>query len=158
MHDVSVRVWDVTRPWLPVLTFEEQKDVVTGIFWTTDSKRSIYSCSKDGTVIRHAVEDALEPIMDATARSHGICWNPRGGLAKFDIVAPELTTSQPQSATQVTASKYFLMPAVAKEVVTPVTPTVATLSTLKVIPECDPSLLVMGKIKPSWVFDSYLLK
>lgn len=43
VHDMSVRVWDVTRPWLPIFTFEEHKEVVTGIFW---AKNRLFSCSK----------------------------------------------------------------------------------------------------------------
>ena len=142
VHDRTVRVWDLRRPYIPVLSFEQHKEVVTGLFWDKDGMQVLYSCSKDGVVMRNAVTDALQPATDAAERSHGICWEPRGGMARFD-------DSQPPAARLATMQRGGLVPQqqqqqqqtsrAATTFTAPPQPG-KTLSSLRVLPRCDPSM------------------
>jgi hypothetical protein len=123
------------------LSFERHKEVVTGLFWGGDGRRVLYGCSKDGIVMRHAVDDALQPFQDAADRSHGVCFEPRGGLARFD----DTTTLQSSAAKAQSTQRGGLFTQQAGRhsdaLATPTQPTKA-LSTVRVLPQCDPSMCV----------------
>eukprot|EP00040_Diaphanoeca_grandis_P009229 m.48079 g.48079 ORF g.48079 m.48079 type:complete len:638 (+) comp20665_c2_seq2:257-2170(+) len=83
VHDSNIHVWDLRRKHLPLLSFQQHKNVVTGMVWDTRGGKFLFSCSKDEKVIRNNVEDAHCPGEDAEQRSSGISWNPMGGLSHF---------------------------------------------------------------------------
>ncbi|XP_046560115.1 GATOR complex protein WDR24-like [Haliotis rubra] len=57
-HDVNI--WNLHRPYIPFASFDEHKDVTTGIVWRDDN-HFFLSCSKDGHVIQHMFKDAKRP-------------------------------------------------------------------------------------------------
>ena len=86
--------------------------------------------------MRHAVADAIDPSIDVEQRSHGVCWEPRGGLAKFDMV-----TKAGAQAPGAPASKFGSLPfKSAAGGYQPSTTLKSTTSLLRVVPEQDPTL------------------
>uniref|UniRef100_F6WK69 GATOR2 complex protein WDR24 n=1 Tax=Ciona intestinalis TaxID=7719 RepID=F6WK69_CIOIN len=61
MLDFSVNVWDLRRRFVPYAYFEEHNDVTTGIAWKQNDPEVLFSCSKDGTLVMHAMQDAIQP-------------------------------------------------------------------------------------------------
>uniref|UniRef100_A0A915KTS0 GATOR2 complex protein WDR24 n=1 Tax=Romanomermis culicivorax TaxID=13658 RepID=A0A915KTS0_ROMCU len=59
--DCCIHVWDVNRPYIPFATFDEHKDVATGIAWLSDAHQFL-SCGKDGLLIRHDFKSAIHPL------------------------------------------------------------------------------------------------
>ncbi|XP_013392028.1 GATOR complex protein WDR24 [Lingula anatina] len=75
--DHNVNVWDIRRPYIPFASFEEHRDVVTGIMWKNDPYVFL-SGSKDCTVYQHMFKDAVRPA--DRANPIGIDTNVNGDL------------------------------------------------------------------------------
>ncbi|XP_077864597.1 GATOR2 complex protein WDR24 [Saccoglossus kowalevskii] len=58
--DHTINVWDIRRPYIPFATFEEHKDVATGVVWRHDP-HIFLSASKDCTLYQHVFRDAKRP-------------------------------------------------------------------------------------------------
>ncbi|XP_071158267.1 GATOR2 complex protein WDR24-like isoform X1 [Mytilus galloprovincialis] len=59
--DFSINVWDVRRPYIPFASFEEHKNVATGIVWKKDDGHTFYSSGKDNFLYQHVFKDAIRP-------------------------------------------------------------------------------------------------
>ncbi|XP_071975805.1 GATOR2 complex protein WDR24 [Engystomops pustulosus] len=80
MVDHNIYVWDVRRPYIPFATFEEHKDVTTGIIWRhSHDPYFMLSGSKDSTLYQHIFRDARRPI--DRANPEGLCYGLLGDLA-----------------------------------------------------------------------------
>ncbi|XP_028823018.1 GATOR2 complex protein WDR24 isoform X2 [Denticeps clupeoides] len=80
MVDHNIYVWDIRRPYIPFATFEEHKDVTTGIVWRHQhDPQVLLSGSKDSTLYQHAFKDASRPI--DRANPEGLCFGLLGDLA-----------------------------------------------------------------------------
>ncbi|RZF40833.1 hypothetical protein LSTR_LSTR003343 [Laodelphax striatellus] len=76
--DCSVNVWDVRRPYIPFASFNEHKDIATGIAWRGDP-HTFLSTSRDCTLYYHLFKDATRPA--SKANPQGVAFNSRGDLA-----------------------------------------------------------------------------
>ncbi|XP_022190901.1 GATOR complex protein WDR24 [Nilaparvata lugens] len=76
--DCSVNVWDVRRPYIPFASFNEHKDVATGIAWR-GHPHTFLSTSRDCTLYHHLFKDATRPA--SKANPQGVAFNSRGDLA-----------------------------------------------------------------------------
>ncbi|KAJ0060157.1 hypothetical protein NL108_004003, partial [Boleophthalmus pectinirostris] len=80
MVDHNIYVWDIRRPFIPFATFEEHKDVTTGIVWRHQREPDILlSGSKDSTLYQHMFKDATRPV--DKANPEGLCFGLFGDLA-----------------------------------------------------------------------------
>ncbi|KAM4602311.1 GATOR2 complex protein WDR24 [Discoglossus pictus] len=80
MVDHNIYVWDVRRPFIPFATFEDHKDVTTGIMWRhLHDPDFLLSGSKDSTLFQHIFRDARRPI--DRANPEGLCYGLFGDLA-----------------------------------------------------------------------------
>ncbi|XP_036446905.1 GATOR complex protein WDR24 [Colossoma macropomum] len=80
MVDHNIYVWDVRRPFIPFATFEEHKDVTTGIVWRHQHDPYVLlSGSKDSTLYQHMFKDASRPV--DRANPEGLCFGLFGDLA-----------------------------------------------------------------------------
>lgn len=80
MVDHNIYVWDVRRPFIPFATFEEHKDVTTGIVWRHQhDPHFLLSGSKDSTLYQHMFKDATRPV--DKANPEGLCFGLFGDLA-----------------------------------------------------------------------------
>ncbi|RTG84747.1 WD repeat-containing protein 24 [Schistosoma bovis] len=61
----NVHIWDLQRPFIPYVSFEEHKDLVTCISWCPAETNNFYTVGRDGLLIRHSVEDGVQPIENA---------------------------------------------------------------------------------------------
>ena len=116
--DCSINVWDIRRPYIPFASFNEHKDVPTGVAWRGDpqlflstsrvskfflflSYRNIsyfftiliktifFYVFKDCTLYQHVFKDATRPA--SKANPQGIALNPNGDVAyacKVNVNAP----------------------------------------------------------------------
>eukprot|EP01133_Synstelium_polycarpum_P008691 gene8691-10211_t len=70
--DLQTHIWDIKRPYIPIASFTEHRDVPTGLIWR-DSQQLI-SCSKDNFLLLNSVaEDAYQPYHHVRTTSIG--WN-----------------------------------------------------------------------------------
>ncbi|XP_066583390.1 GATOR2 complex protein WDR24 isoform X2 [Prorops nasuta] len=86
--DCSINVWDIRRPYIPFASFNEHKDVPTGVAWR-GNPQSFLSTSRDCTLYHHVFKDATRPA--SKANPQGIALNPKGDVAfacKININAP----------------------------------------------------------------------
>uniref|UniRef100_A0A673HXU8 GATOR2 complex protein WDR24 n=1 Tax=Sinocyclocheilus rhinocerous TaxID=307959 RepID=A0A673HXU8_9TELE len=102
MVDHNIYVWDVRRPFIPFATFEEHKDVTTGIVWRHQhDPYFLLSGSKDSTLYQHMFKDASRPVDHANPE--GLCFGLFGDLA---FAAKESLMTAPQSVGDVGRKTY----------------------------------------------------
>ncbi|KAI5710265.1 hypothetical protein M8J75_007112 [Diaphorina citri] len=75
--DSSVNVWDIRRPYIPLASFTEHKDVVSGLAWRGDPQLFIAS-SRDGGLYQHSFKDAIRPADNVNPQS--ISFNCKGDI------------------------------------------------------------------------------
>lgn len=93
--DYSIYVWDLRRPYLPYISFDDHINTITGIAWKGDDPGVLLSSSKDSRVLRHTFRDASPP--SGKPSSQGISLNLTGDI-QFSYKAKNIiTTSVPQS-------------------------------------------------------------
>ncbi|XP_015608767.1 GATOR complex protein WDR24 isoform X2 [Cephus cinctus] len=86
--DCSINVWDIRRPYIPFASFNEHKDVPTGVAWRGDPQ-SFLSTSRDCNLYHHVFKDATRPA--SKANPQGIALNAKGDIAyacKVNVNAP----------------------------------------------------------------------
>ncbi|XP_046736696.1 GATOR complex protein WDR24 [Diprion similis] len=86
--DCSINVWDIRRPYIPFASFNEHKDVPTGVAWRGDPQY-FFSTSRDCTLYHHVFKDATRPA--SKANPQGIALNCKGDVAyacKISVNAP----------------------------------------------------------------------
>lgn len=74
--DYSIYIWDVRRPFIPYASFNEHSNVTTDIAFKGDDPYSLLSTSKDSTIFRHSLKDAVR----SAANPQGASMNYRGDL------------------------------------------------------------------------------
>ncbi|CAH0389675.1 unnamed protein product [Bemisia tabaci] len=75
--DCSINVWDIRRPYVPFASFDQHKDVATGIAWRGDPQIFL-STSRDCTLYHHNFKDATRPADKANPQ--GISFNTQGDI------------------------------------------------------------------------------
>ena len=58
-YDNRVQVWDINKPFIPVLTWEEHSSSVSDICWRKGDE--LWSCSKDEYFMMHTILSGYEP-------------------------------------------------------------------------------------------------
>lgn len=106
LMDCKIHIWNVHKPFVPLVSLLGHKDVVTGFFFADAASYSgiggssafdsaaqlaseIISCSKDSTIQKNFlfIDHALHPNYHLTSypaeqlRTSGIAWNIRGDIA-----------------------------------------------------------------------------
>ncbi|XP_020287866.1 WD repeat-containing protein 24 [Pseudomyrmex gracilis] len=66
--DCSINVWDIRRPYIPFASFNEHRDVPTGVAWK-GNPQSFLSTSRDCTLYHHVFDDAVRPASKANPQS-----------------------------------------------------------------------------------------
>ncbi|XP_012246191.1 GATOR complex protein WDR24 [Bombus vosnesenskii] len=91
--DCSINVWDIRRPYIPFASFNEHKDVPTGVAWR-GNPQSFLSTSRDCTLYHHVFKDATRPA--SKANPQGIALNPKGDIVYACKVNVHVTTTMKQ--------------------------------------------------------------
>lgn len=80
--DSVIHVWDVRRPYIPHASFNDHKDITTGIAWR-GSPDVLLSTSKDSYLIQHVIADAERPM----EKANPICvtYNSKGSLTSASV-------------------------------------------------------------------------
>lgn len=74
--DYSIYLWDVRRPFIPYASFNDHTNVTTDIAFKGDDPYKLLSTSKDSTIYRHSLRDAIR----SSANPQGASINFRGDL------------------------------------------------------------------------------
>ncbi|KAI4504680.1 hypothetical protein M0802_000230 [Mischocyttarus mexicanus] len=93
--DCSINVWDIQRPYIPFASFNEHKDVPTGVAWR-GNPQSFLSTSRDCTLYHHVFKDASRPA--SKANPQGIALSPIGDVA----YACKVNVNMPSTVKQLT--------------------------------------------------------
>ncbi|XP_032663796.1 GATOR complex protein WDR24 isoform X2 [Odontomachus brunneus] len=91
--DCSINVWDIRRPYIPFASFNEHKDIPTGVAWR-GSSQSFLSTSRDCTLYHHVFEDSTRPA--SKANPQGIALNPNGDIVYACKMNVNVTTPAKQ--------------------------------------------------------------
>lgn len=62
--DFNINVWDVRRPYVPLASFDQHKDVATSILFKNQDPHVIVSGGKDNYLYQHVFRDAKKPADD----------------------------------------------------------------------------------------------
>uniref|UniRef100_A0A8R1IE66 GATOR2 complex protein WDR24 n=1 Tax=Caenorhabditis japonica TaxID=281687 RepID=A0A8R1IE66_CAEJA len=62
VNETTVHVWDVRRPFLPYVTYDEHRDSVTDACWPSNDFDVFMSCGKDGLIVLHNIDSGHAPI------------------------------------------------------------------------------------------------
>ncbi|RKO99739.1 hypothetical protein CXG81DRAFT_14112 [Caulochytrium protostelioides] len=83
-----IHVWDLNRTYVPHRLLDQHTNVTTGIAW--QDADTLFSCSKDKTVVRHTVRSAHNPLSVLTQSA--VAWNVYGDMA-FALETPDARTA-----------------------------------------------------------------
>lgn len=110
--DYSIYIWDVRRPYIPYVSFNEHTNVTTGIAFKGNDPHTLLSTSKDSTVFKHAFQDAINPSLKTNPQSATI--NYKGDLlfAYKMKMAPPLQKPTAKSVFMNCAPRQKINPAV----------------------------------------------
>ncbi|KAG5887490.1 hypothetical protein JTB14_023676 [Gonioctena quinquepunctata] len=75
--DSSINIWDVRRPYIPFASFNEHRDIASGIAWRGDP-HVFLSSGRDCTLYQHNFNDASRPA--SKANPQGISQNINGDM------------------------------------------------------------------------------
>ncbi|UMM22456.1 hypothetical protein L5515_003661 [Caenorhabditis briggsae] len=81
VNETSVHVWDVRRPYLPYVTYDEHRDAVTDACWPSNDFDVFMTCGKDGLVVLHNIDSGHAPISFACDVAFDITPDGTMGLA-----------------------------------------------------------------------------
>ncbi|NP_001368730.1 WDR59/RTC1-like RING zinc finger domain-containing protein [Caenorhabditis elegans] len=81
VNETSVHVWDVRRPYLPYVTYDEHRDSVTDACWPSTDFDVFMTCGKDGLVVLHNIDSGHAPISFACDVAFDITPDGTMGLA-----------------------------------------------------------------------------
>ncbi|KAH1017458.1 GATOR complex protein WDR24 isoform X1 [Dendroctonus ponderosae] len=73
--DCSINIWDVRRPYIPFASFNEHRDIASGVAWRGDPNIFL-SSGRDNTLFHHSFNDAQKPANKANPQ--GISLNAKG--------------------------------------------------------------------------------
>ncbi|CAH0555579.1 unnamed protein product [Brassicogethes aeneus] len=93
--DCSINIWDVRRPYIPLATFNEHRDIASRVAWKGEP-HCFLSSSRDCTLYQHNFNDANRPASKANPQS--VCFNNKGEVLfaqKVPIVVTSTVTSNP---------------------------------------------------------------
>ncbi|CAG0884068.1 unnamed protein product [Cyprideis torosa] len=86
LMDSCINVWDVRGPFLPFASFQEHRDVPTGIAWRGDP-HVLLSTSRDSTLYQHVMRDAVRPV--ETASPVALATSPSGRVVRACVAREE---------------------------------------------------------------------
>lgn len=66
--DCSINVWDIRRPYIPFASFNEHKDIASGVAWRGDP-HVFLSTGRDCSLYQHSFEDAFRPATKANPQT-----------------------------------------------------------------------------------------
>nr|CAB3267689.1 WD repeat-containing protein 24-like [Phallusia mammillata] len=92
MLDFSVNVWHLGRKYVPFAHFEVHKDSPSGIAWKQTDSNYIFSCSKDGNLMMHAMRDASCPADQSV--SSGLAFSSCGFIAHSSQTSNTMVRAQ----------------------------------------------------------------
>ncbi|CAH1154060.1 unnamed protein product [Phaedon cochleariae] len=69
--DCSINVWDVRRPYIPFASFNEHRDIASGVAWRGDP-HVFLSSGRDSTLFQHSFNDASRPASKANPQAISI--------------------------------------------------------------------------------------
>ncbi|KYR02676.1 WD40 repeat-containing protein [Tieghemostelium lacteum] len=75
--DFEIHLWDVKKPYIPLASFNEHRDVPTALLW--QNPNNLISCGKDGYVLISSINDAYLPYKHI--RTTGVSWSVHNDLA-----------------------------------------------------------------------------
>uniref|UniRef100_A0A1I7TMQ3 GATOR2 complex protein WDR24 n=1 Tax=Caenorhabditis tropicalis TaxID=1561998 RepID=A0A1I7TMQ3_9PELO len=81
VNETTVHVWDVRRPYLPLVTYDEHRDSVTDACWPSNNQDVFLTCGKDGQVVLHNIDSGHAPISFACDVAFDITPDGMMGLA-----------------------------------------------------------------------------
>ncbi|CAL2036344.1 unnamed protein product [Caenorhabditis brenneri] len=81
VNETTVHVWDVRRPYLPYVTYDEHRDSVTDACWPSNDSDVFLTCGKDGVVVLHNIDSGHAPISFACDVAFDITPDGTIGLA-----------------------------------------------------------------------------
>lgn len=87
--DCSINVWDVRRPYIPFASFDQHKDVTTGVVWRRQP-HVFLSTSRDCTLYQHVFRDALRPANNANPQ--GVSLNIMGDVMYATRINPSTSS------------------------------------------------------------------
>lgn len=88
--DCSINVWDVRRPYIPFASFDQHKDIPTGVAWR-GQPHVFLSTSRDCTLYQHVFKDALRPANAANPQA--VSLNYLGDVIYATPVTPSTSFS-----------------------------------------------------------------
>eukprot|EP00039_Didymoeca_costata_P002992 m.64365 g.64365 ORF g.64365 m.64365 type:complete len:765 (-) comp11644_c0_seq2:2086-4380(-) len=83
IHDYTINVWDLQRPFVPYMSFHRHKLEVSDILWDQHGRHVLLSASKDQTLAVNLVDSAVKPQDEASEHATGVTWGLRGHLCQF---------------------------------------------------------------------------
>lgn len=89
--DCNINVWDVRRPYIPFASFDQHKDVPTGVAWR-GQPHVFLSTSRDCTLYQHVFRDAIRPANSANPQS--VSLNYLGDVLYATRINPNATASK----------------------------------------------------------------
>lgn len=101
VFDFSVSVWDIRRPFIPFVTFNEHKDVTKGFVWINHD--TLISTGKDNTLYHHFFEVSAKPLDSANPIAIDISVGGHMGLCLRDDLMSQINHQNNQSLTGVPA-------------------------------------------------------
>eukprot|EP01112_Ceratiomyxa_fruticulosa_P016784 TRINITY_DN5118_c0_g1_i1.p1 TRINITY_DN5118_c0_g1~~TRINITY_DN5118_c0_g1_i1.p1 ORF type:complete len:728 (+),score=158.13 TRINITY_DN5118_c0_g1_i1:275-2458(+) len=78
--DWNVNIWDVQRPYIPIASLRQHRDVATGLVWYNSER--LLSTSKDSTLCSQNIANAYRPYHHINVG--GVTWNPADELASVN--------------------------------------------------------------------------
>ncbi|KAK5578609.1 hypothetical protein RB653_008281 [Dictyostelium firmibasis] len=96
--DFQIHIWDVKKPYIPLFSFTDHRDVPTGLIWKSPS--SLISCSKDSHLLLNDFQDSYKPYQHI--RTSGLTWNVNNEIASINdkINRTQSNESLPSLSTQ----------------------------------------------------------
>ncbi|CAG9761034.1 unnamed protein product [Ceutorhynchus assimilis] len=92
--DCSINIWDVRRPYIPFASFNEHRDIASGVAWRGDPNIFL-SSGRDNVLYQHSFSDAQKPA--SKANPQGITLNTKGEVVYSKKVNNTITSTNSSS-------------------------------------------------------------
>lgn len=94
--DYDINLWDLRRVHVPYAQFQDHTELTAGLAWKRNDPQSLYSCSKDGTLVLHSVERAK--FSADVLKAGGVSHNQHGYVVVAGNQAPTPAPSSRSSS------------------------------------------------------------
>ncbi|KAJ8939609.1 hypothetical protein NQ318_012332 [Aromia moschata] len=103
--DCSINIWDVRRPYIPFASFNEHRDIASGVAWRSDP-HVFLSSGRDCTLYQHSFNDASRPA--SKANPQGVSMNKMGEVLYAKKV-PSFNSSNNTNSNSLTRATVGIM-------------------------------------------------